>query len=70
MPSNVLALQRDSGERFVFLYDSESYDVLLKIIDRYVADQLMDEGEANCLREKAWQLWWREISCSRSKVVH
>ncbi len=70
MPVNVLALQRESGERFVFLYDPESYGVLCSTIDRYVADKLMTEDEADLLREKAWELWWKEVGCSRSKVVH
>ena len=34
---NVLALVKD-GERFVFLYDDESYSELLQTLGRYAAD--------------------------------
>ena len=67
MPINVIALQRESGERFVFLYDGESYDTLLETIDRYVSDPelQMTVSEAELLREKAWELWWKDLGGTR-----
>ena len=67
MPVNVIALQRESGERFVFLYDPESYDTLLETIERFVSDPELEltDSEADILREKAWELWWKDLSGAR-----
>lgn len=67
MPCNIIALQRASGERFVFLYDGESYDQLLEVIDRFVANPQLNlgEDEAEILRDKAWELWWNQLGMRR-----
>lgn len=67
MPVNVIALQRESGERFVFLYDPESYDTLLETIERFANDPELQltACEAEILRDKAWELWWKDLSGTR-----
>lgn len=69
MPVNVIALVRESGERFVFLYDGESYDTLLETIERFRADPEL--GLADCeveiIQEKAWELWWKEMAGGRTR---
>lgn len=72
MPVNVLALERESGERFVFLYDDSSYDTLLETIERFVADPelKLTEAEAENLREKAWELWWKMCGARRGVAAN
>lgn len=67
---NVIALHRDSGERFVFLYDPESYDTLLETIDRFVNDPELEltDSEAGVLREKARELWAKDLGETRNRI--
>lgn len=73
-PLNVIALQREPEEgkkkieppheRYVFLYDTsaESYDLLLEKLEKFVDDPELSltKKEADILREKAWELWWKD----------
>jgi hypothetical protein len=46
---NVLALITGNGERFVFIYDDQSFDELLKTIAQYEAEGDLTEVEATTL---------------------
>lgn len=50
---NVLALITSKNERFVFIYDDQSFDELLKTIAQYEAEGDLSEVEATVLCDQA-----------------
>jgi len=59
---NIVAMAK-AGERYVFVFDDESYEAVLEVIDRYARDPRLSlsEQDAALLRSKVWQLAERAV---------
>ncbi len=63
---NIVAMGK-AGQRYVFVFDDESYEAALAVVSRYARDKRLNltEADAALLRDKIYQLVARAVPGSQ-----
>jgi len=63
---NIVAMAK-AGERYVFVFDDNSYEAVLEVLERYARDERLSltEADAALIRERIHQLAARAVPGSQ-----